>query len=99
MQPSIMAASRRIAFAACAAVALSPVAPAQTEGARATRAAADPAPFRVTVTGHGRPMVIISGLVSDGSVWDGLVTHYRDRYEMHVMTLAGFAGVPPIGAA
>src|ERR1043165_8333378 len=100
MQPSIMAASRRIAFAACATIALSRVAHAQTESARAARVvAADATPFKVTVTGHGRPMILISGLVSDGAVWDGLVARYRDRYEMHVMTLAGFAGVPPVGAA
>src|SRR4051812_15048388 len=99
MQPSIMAASRRIAFATCATIAFSRAAHAQTESARAARVAADPAPFKVSVTGHGRPMVMISGLVSDGSVWDGFVARYRDRYEMHVMTLAGFAGVPPIGAA
>ncbi len=99
MQPSIMAASRRIAFAICATVALPGVAPAQIESTRAARAAAvDPA-FRVSVAGHGRPMILISGLVSDGAVWDGLVARYRDRYEMHVLTLAGFAGVPPIGAS
>lgn len=54
------------------------------------------APFAVTVTGHGRPMLLIPGLMSGGAVWDSVVAHYRDRYELHVLTLAGFAGVPPL---
>ncbi len=75
-----------------------PAAPAATA---ATAAAVDPAaraegfPFRVEVVGAGRPMILIPGLMSSGEVWKGAVEHYRDRYECHVLTLAGFAGVPP----
>ncbi|HEU4629802.1 MAG TPA: alpha/beta hydrolase [Gemmatimonadaceae bacterium] len=54
------------------------------------------APFTVTVTGHGRPMLLVPGLMSGGAVWDGVVARYRDRYELHVLTLAGFAGAPPL---
>ena len=50
--------------------------------------------FAVTVTGSGRPMILIPGLSCGGNVWDGTVTHFKDRYECHVVTLAGFAGQP-----
>ncbi|SDM43894.1 Pimeloyl-ACP methyl ester carboxylesterase [Catalinimonas alkaloidigena] len=57
---------------------------------------ADPTAFTVEVTGQGQPMLLIPGLSSDGSVWDETVAHYRDRYECHVLTLAGFAGQAPL---
>jgi pimeloyl-ACP methyl ester carboxylesterase len=50
--------------------------------------------FRVKVTGHGKPMILIPGLSSSGEVWDTTVERYKDRFECHVLTLAGFAGVP-----
>jgi pimeloyl-ACP methyl ester carboxylesterase len=63
--------------------------------------AADPTtqPFTVKVTGHGQPMILIPGLMCSGAVWDATVEHYKDRYECHVLTLAGFAGQPPISGA
>jgi len=54
------------------------------------------APFQVKVTGHGRPMILIPGLSCPGEVWDGTVAHYKDQYELHVLSLAGFAGVPRV---
>jgi pimeloyl-ACP methyl ester carboxylesterase len=56
-----------------------------------------PAAFTVKVTGSGRPMILIPGLGCGGNVWDGTVAHFKDRYECHVVTLAGFAGQPAIG--
>ena len=53
--------------------------------------------FQVMVEGAGPPMILIPGLAASGETWDGVVRRYRDRYTMHVLTLAGFAGVPPIG--
>jgi pimeloyl-ACP methyl ester carboxylesterase len=53
-------------------------------------------PFQVQVTGHGRPMILIPGLSSSGEVWDVAVAHYKDHYQLHVITLAGFAGVPRV---
>jgi pimeloyl-ACP methyl ester carboxylesterase len=50
--------------------------------------------YQVEVTGSGAPMVLIPGLSSSGEVWQETVEHYRDRFEIHVFTLAGFAGVP-----
>jgi pimeloyl-ACP methyl ester carboxylesterase len=52
--------------------------------------------FRVAVTGTGRPIIFIPGLASSGETWDGTVVHYRGRFTCHVLTLAGFAGQPPI---
>jgi pimeloyl-ACP methyl ester carboxylesterase len=66
--------------------------------ATAVFAAAAPAPFEVKVTGHGRPMILIPGLASSGETWDTTVARYQDRFECHVLTLAGFAGVPRIPA-
>jgi N-formylmaleamate deformylase len=62
---------------------------------------AQPAPttmrsFAVTVTGRGRPMILIPGLAASGETWDATVAHLRDRHACHVLTLAGFAGVPPV---
>lgn len=55
------------------------------------------APFQVTVSGHGRPVLLIPGLSSSGAVWDGAVKHLAEHFECHVFTLAGFAGEPRIG--
>ncbi|HWN41858.1 MAG TPA: alpha/beta hydrolase [Thermoanaerobaculia bacterium] len=52
--------------------------------------------FTVTRIGHGRPMILIPGLLSSGDVWSGTVAYFKDRYECHVLTLAGFAGQPAV---
>jgi len=53
--------------------------------------------FSVKVVGAGqRPMILIPGLVSAGDVWESVVAHYAGSYRTHILTLAGFAGVPPI---
>src|SRR5206468_2702470 len=53
-------------------------------------------PFAVKVTGSGKPMILIPGLACSGDVWDSTVAHFKDRYECHVLTLAGFAGQPAL---
>jgi len=55
--------------------------------------------FRVEVSGHGPPMILIPGLASSGETWTTTVAHLRERYTCHVLTLAGFAGVPPTEGA
>lgn len=52
--------------------------------------------FQVEVTGKGKPMILIPGFASSGKTWDSTVAHYKDKYQCHVLTLAGFAGVPPV---
>lgn len=69
-----------------------------TAGAKAVRAEpGSPTAFRVDVRGHGQPMILIPGFGSSGEVWDGVVAHYQERYECHVLTLSGFAGAPASG--
>jgi pimeloyl-ACP methyl ester carboxylesterase len=53
-------------------------------------------PFQVKATGHGPAMILIPGLSCPGEVWDSTVAHYQDRYQIHVLSLAGFAGVPRV---
>jgi RNA polymerase sigma factor (sigma-70 family) len=54
--------------------------------------------FSVEVVGHGDPMILIPGLTCGGDVWKTTVEHFKDRYECHVLTLAGFAGQAAIPA-
>jgi pimeloyl-ACP methyl ester carboxylesterase len=51
---------------------------------------------QVKVVGRGQPMILIPGLSSSGEVWNSTVARYRDRFECHVLTVAGFAGVPRV---
>ena len=60
----------------------------------ASAPSAPPTSFRVQVTGHGRPMILIPGMASSGDTWKSTVAHYESQYTCHVLTLAGFAGVP-----
>ena len=53
-------------------------------------------PFAVKVTGAGSPMILIPGLACSGEVWDSTVARFKDRHACHVLTLAGFAGQPPM---
>jgi pimeloyl-ACP methyl ester carboxylesterase len=55
-----------------------------------------PRSFHVDVVGKGKPMILIPGLSSSPDTWATTVARYRDRYECHVLTLAGFVGQPPI---
>jgi pimeloyl-ACP methyl ester carboxylesterase len=57
---------------------------------------ASPAWFRVEIYGHGRPMILIPGYSSSGDTWKSTVVHFQHEYTCHVLTLAGFAGVPPV---
>jgi N-formylmaleamate deformylase len=83
--------------AACSATASTPAPqePAQPTTATAT-AAFTPTAFTVKVIGTGRPVIFIPGLASPASVWDHAVAHLTGRVQAHVLTLAGFAGAPPI---
>lgn len=56
-----------------------------------------PTSFTVKVTGSGRPVIFIPGLACDASIWDGTVAHLGGKVQAHVVSLAGFAGNPPIG--
>lgn len=60
------------------------------------KAGFEPTAFTVEVHGKGPPVIFIPGLGCPGEMWDAVVEHLGDRYESHVLTLAGFAGVPPV---
>lgn len=62
----------------------------------ASPVAKNPAAFKVDITGKGPAMILIPGLTSSGEVWKDTVARFADRYECHVLTLAGFAGTAPI---
>jgi pimeloyl-ACP methyl ester carboxylesterase len=51
--------------------------------------------FTVEVKGKGKPMILIHGLTCNGDVWKETVAHYQDKYECHILTLAGFGGNAP----
>ena len=50
--------------------------------------------FEVRVVGQGRPVILIPGLTCPGAVWDETVARYQRQYQCHVVSLAGFGGVP-----
>ena len=53
----------------------------------------------VTVSGQGPDVVLIPGLASSGAVWDATVKQLSDRYRVHIVQVAGFAGAPGGGNA
>lgn len=52
--------------------------------------------FEVKITGKGKPIILIPGYSCSGEVWSETVDHLKNKYELHVLTLAGFAGTKPI---
>jgi len=60
---------------------------------------AEPPPsFEVEVHGTGSPVLLVPGLSCSGEVWDQTVKALEERHEVHVLSLAGFAGRAPIEA-
>jgi pimeloyl-ACP methyl ester carboxylesterase len=53
-------------------------------------------PFEVEIRGKGEPIIFIPGLASKGSVWNQVVDSLKNKYECHILTLAGFAKQKPI---
>ncbi len=52
--------------------------------------------FEVKVTGKGKPVILIPGYSCSGEVWNETVDHLKNKYQLHVVTIAGFAGAKPI---
>ena len=52
--------------------------------------------FDVTVVGQGPAVLLIPGVASSGEVWQSTVDALKADYQLHIFTLAGFAGVQPI---
>jgi pimeloyl-ACP methyl ester carboxylesterase len=58
---------------------------------------ATPRLLAVEVTGKGPAVVLVPGLGCDATEWAGTLERYRKRYQLHVVTFAGFAGRPAAG--
>jgi pimeloyl-ACP methyl ester carboxylesterase len=52
--------------------------------------------FKVEVYGKGQPIILIPGYACSGDVWKETVESFKKNYQLHVITFAGFAGVPPV---
>ncbi|MDD3004936.1 alpha/beta hydrolase [Flavobacterium sp.] len=52
--------------------------------------------FEIKVIGKGQPILLIPGYSCSGEVWNETVEHLKSNYELHVLTLAGFATAQPI---
>ncbi len=50
--------------------------------------------FHLTTVGEGPDVVLIPGLASSAAVWDGTTEHLAKTHRVHVIQVAGFAGVP-----
>ena len=52
--------------------------------------------FSAEIHGSGQPMILIPGLESPGRVWQSVIDKYQSKYQIHALTLAGFAGEPAV---
>ena len=52
--------------------------------------------FEVKVVGQGPAIILVPGVASSGEVWQSTVAALQANYQLHILTLAGFAGVQPI---
>ncbi|WP_444995314.1 alpha/beta fold hydrolase [Aliikangiella sp. IMCC44359] len=55
-----------------------------------------PKSFKVTVIGDGQPVILIPGLMSDGRVWNKIIDKLATKYEVHQISIAGFAATSGI---
>jgi len=53
-------------------------------------------PFKVTIIGKGKPIILIPGLSCSGDVWSQTVDSLKNNYQCHILTLAGFSNQNPI---
>ncbi len=52
--------------------------------------------FVSQVSGEGQPIILIPGLMSNGTVWDEISQQLSKSSQVHVISIAGFAGTPAI---
>ena len=53
----------------------------------------------VETRGQGHPMILIHGMSCSADVWDEVATYYEDRYELHLVTIAGFGNHQSVEAS
>jgi N-formylmaleamate deformylase len=54
--------------------------------------------FATQVSGAGKSVILIPGLMSDSRVWDELAKYLSNNYQVHKIEIAGFANTPAIAA-
>jgi pimeloyl-ACP methyl ester carboxylesterase len=64
--------------------------------AAATIPASAATAFKAEVKGQGEPIILIPGLASSGEVWQDTASRICVKHQCHILTLAGFAGVPAL---
>lgn len=52
--------------------------------------------FEVKTHGKGQPVILIPGLMSNGEIWHDISEELSKTHEVHVISIAGFAGLPAI---
>ncbi|SNY54182.1 Pimeloyl-ACP methyl ester carboxylesterase [Arsukibacterium tuosuense] len=52
--------------------------------------------FKVEVIGKGKSVIMIPGLMSDARVWRPTAEALAGEYQLHLISIAGFAGTPAI---
>jgi pimeloyl-ACP methyl ester carboxylesterase len=55
--------------------------------------------INVEVHGQGTPIILLPGLMSDGSVWQQSERYLAKNYQVHTVSIAGFAKTAPCLAA
>ncbi len=55
--------------------------------------------FSVTVQGQGQPILLIPGLMSDKRIWQQTADQLDDDYQLHLVSIKGFAGNTPVTGA
>lgn len=60
-----------------------------------TVAAQTPA-VQIATSGKGEPVIYLPGFTTPGSVWDETILHLSQPFENHVVSYAGFNGIPPV---
>lgn len=55
--------------------------------------------FTVEVQGTGSPVIMIPGLMSDRRVWQQTASELSKTHQLHLISIAGFAGQPAIEGA
>jgi pimeloyl-ACP methyl ester carboxylesterase len=53
--------------------------------------------IKVEVSGKGSPILYLPGFITPGSVWEPTVQAVEGTYESHLVSYAGFGGLPAIG--
>ncbi|RBM07725.1 alpha/beta fold hydrolase [Novacetimonas cocois] len=72
--------------------------PATGTARLASPPSASPAHGNISVMaeGTGPDIILVPGLASSRDVWAGLAARLRGNYRLHLVQVAGFAGMPPV---